>query len=180
VNPDAVRGLAQPDQRTCGPSSVVAAHMLVDPAYAATQRPETFATSVLALHRELTSLSSFGRAQLPWPRALGTPPWAVARAMTSFTGLPYRTRVVRLGGRSAAFDTVRSEVAEGHPVPLYVGSTWLPRHVVLAVAATAAGVEVYNPAHGTVAELTRAAFESGRLTTFGRWVTPWFVVPPGR
>lgn len=180
MNLDAVRGLAQPDQRSCGPSSLVAAHMLVDPAYAATQNPKAFATAVLALHRELTSPSAFGRAQLPWPRALGTPPWAVARAMTSFTGLPYRTRVVRLGGRSAEFDVLWAAVAEGHPVPLYVGSTWLPRHVVLAVAPTADGVDVYNPTHGTVAELTRAAFEAGRLTTFGSWVRPWFAVPPAR
>ena len=56
--------------------------MLLDPAYAATQNPHAFAGSVLALHRQLTGASAFGRAQLPWPRALGTPPWAVARAMT--------------------------------------------------------------------------------------------------
>ena len=51
MNLDAVHGLAQPDQRSCGPSSLVAAHMLVDPAYAATQNPHAFASSVLALHR---------------------------------------------------------------------------------------------------------------------------------
>ncbi|HRD62442.1 MAG TPA: hypothetical protein PL137_16165, partial [Nocardioides sp.] len=79
---DAIRGLTQPDQRTCGPSSLVAAHLLVDPAYAATQNPKTFAASVLALHRELTATSAFGQAQLPWPRGLGTPPWAAARAMS--------------------------------------------------------------------------------------------------
>ncbi|HRI96327.1 MAG TPA: hypothetical protein PLZ93_11970, partial [Nocardioides sp.] len=62
---DAIRGLTQPDQRTCGPSSLVAAHLLVDPAYAATQNPKTFAASVLALHRELTATSAFGQAQLP-------------------------------------------------------------------------------------------------------------------
>jgi hypothetical protein len=178
VNLDAVRGLSQPDQRTCGPTSLVAAHMLLDPAYAATQNPKVFATSVVALHRELTAPSASGRAQLPWPRALGTPPWAAARAMTSFTGLPYRTRVVRLGGRSDDFDAVASAVTDGHPVPLYVGSTWLPRHVVLAVGPTADGVDLYNPAHGRISELTRAAFQAGELTTTGRWDTPWFVITP--
>jgi len=152
--------------------------MLLDPAYAATQNPEVFATSVLALHRQLTGPSAFGRAQLPWPRALGTPPWAVARAMTSFTGRRHRTRTVRLGGRSATFAEVAAAVGEGHPVPIYVGSTWLPRHVVLAVAPTSDGVDVYNPSQGAIAELTRAAFEAGALTTFGRWTTPWFTVPP--
>ncbi len=174
MNLEPIRGLAQPDQRSCGPSSLVAAHILLDPTY----RPDTFSTEVLALHRRLTGPSFGGRAQLPWPRALGTPPWAVARAMTSFSDLPYRTRVVRLGGRSSAFDALHVAVTEGHPCPLYVGSTWVPRHVVLAVAPTDSGVQVYNPARGRVVELLRTAFEGGKLTTFGRWTKPWFAVLP--
>jgi hypothetical protein len=177
MSPDSLRGLSQPDQRSCGPSSLVAAHMLLDPAYAATQNPHAFATSVLALHRQLTAPSSFGHAQLPWPRALGTPPWAAARAMSSFAGVPYRTRVVRWGNRSKDFDALHAAVTAGHPCPLFVGD-WIPRHVVLAVTPTAQGVRVYNPAHGTLDELRRADFEAGKLTTFGRWVTPWFVVTP--
>ena len=46
MNLDAIRGLSQPDQRSCGPSSLVAAHILLDPAYAATQNPHAFAGSV--------------------------------------------------------------------------------------------------------------------------------------
>ena len=175
MNLDAIRGLAQPDQRSCGPSSLVAARMLLDPSYAATQNPHAFASSVLALHRQLTAASSFGRAQLPWPRALGTPPWAVARAMTSYAGVRYRTRVVRWGNRPDDFDAVHSAVTAGHPCPLYVGD-WIPRHVVLAVAPTDAGVEVYNPGSGKVEEMDRTAFEAGKLVTFRRWTRPWFAV----
>jgi hypothetical protein len=180
VNLDGLRGLKQADQRSCGPSSLVVAHMLLDQAYAATQNPHAFAGSVLALHRELTSPSFGGRAQLPWPRALGTPPWAVAHAMTAYAGIPYRSRVVRWGGRADDLDALRAAVDAGRPCPMYVGSRWLPRHVVLAVApgADAGSVQVYNPARGTVAELTREAFESGTLTTFGSWTYPWFVVLP--
>ena len=94
MNVDAIRGLSQPDQRSCGPSSLVAARILIDPAYAATQNPHAFAGSVLDLHRQLTGASAFGRAQLPWPRALGTPPWAVARAMSEFADVRYSTTVV--------------------------------------------------------------------------------------
>jgi hypothetical protein len=177
VNLDAIRGLTQPDQRSCGPSSLVAAHILLDPAFAATQNPHAFADSVLALHRRLTAPSAFGRAQLPWPRALGTPPWAVARAMSSYAGVPYRTRVVRWGGRRKDFEVLLAAVTAGHPCPLYVGDR-IPRHVVLAVALTAAGADVYNPGNGRVVEMTRAAFEAGQLTTFGRWARPWFVVAP--
>ena len=57
MNLDAVRGLSQPDQRSCGPSSLVAARMLVDPVYAATMNPHAFASEVLSLHRQVTSAS---------------------------------------------------------------------------------------------------------------------------
>ncbi len=177
MNLDAIRGLSQPDQRSCGPSSLVAARILIDPAYAATQNPHAFAGSVLALHRQLTGASAFGRAQLPWPRALGTPPWAAARAMSKFSGIPYRTHIVRWGGRRDDFDALHGAVTAGHPCPLYVGDR-IPRHVVLAVTASAGDVKVYNPAHGRLVELTRSEFEAGRLTTFGRWIRPWFLVLP--
>ena len=175
---DAVRGLSQPDQRSCGPSSLVAAHMLLDPAYAATVNPKAFAGTVLALHRELTAPRFGGRAQLPWPRALGTPPWAAAHAMTAFAGVPYRTRVVRWGGRTGAFDALHATVTAGRPCPMYLGDRWLPRHVVLAVAPAGAALQVYNPAHGTLAELGRAAFAAGDVSSVSSWTRPWFVVLP--
>lgn len=178
MNLDSIRGLVQPDQRSCGPSSLVAARMLLDPAYAATQNPHAFATSVLALHRQITAPSAFGRAQLPWPRPLGTPPWSVAHAMGEFSGVRYRTRIARVGGHSSLLPRVQAAVAGDRPVPLYVGSSWLPRHVVLAVAGSDNGVLVYNPARGTLDAMRSSDFEAGRLTTFGRWTTPWFVVLP--
>jgi hypothetical protein len=165
VNLDRVRGLAQPDQRSCGPSSLVAARMLVDPAYT----PTSFAADVLALHRRITGL---------WPRALGTPPWAVARSMAEVSGLPHRTHLVRWGDRSGDLAAVSDALADGHPCPLYVGDRWLPRHVVLVVGRTGDDLDVYNPAHGQVVTVTRAAFENGRLTTTGRWTRPWFSVRP--
>jgi hypothetical protein len=178
MNVDPIRGLVQPDQRSCGPSSLVAARMLVDPAYAATQHPQAFASSVLALHREVTAPAAFGRVQLPWPRVLGTPPWAVARAMSSFTGARYRTRVARFGDRAGLLGRVSSAVDAARPVPLYVGSRWLPRHVVLAVSTAEHGLLVYDPARGSVVDLTPDAFSAARLTSFVRWTKPWFVVLP--
>jgi hypothetical protein len=176
VKAEDLRGLVQPDQRSCGPSSLVAAHMLVNPDY----RPASFGTDVLAVHREVTASSAFGRTQMPWPRALGTPPWAAARAMATFTGVAYETRVVRFGERVADFAAIAAAVGAGRPCPLYVGDRWLPRHVVLAVATIAGGVRVYNPARGALVELPGRDFESGELTMFGRWVRPWFVVAPLR
>jgi hypothetical protein len=101
--------------------------------------------------------------------------------MTSFTGLSYGTRVVRFGDRAATYGSLLAGLGDGHPVPLYVGSAWLPRHVVLAIEVTPdAGVRVYDPARGTLVELDREPFEAGALTTLGAWTTPWFVVAPFR
>jgi hypothetical protein len=87
--------------------------------------------------------------------------------------------VVRWGDRSQDFDALHAAVTAGRPCPLYVGD-WIPRHVVLVVGPTPRGAQVYNPAHGTLGELDREAFEAGELTTFGRWVRPWFAVVPAR
>lgn len=174
MNLEDLRGLRQPDQRSCGPSALVAAHMLLDETY----RPESFASEVLAVHRRLTSTRPFGRLQLPWPRALGTPPWAAAAAMTSFTGVRHRTRLVRLGDRARELARIVEEVQAGRPVPVYVGSRWLPRHVVLAVGAEGERLRVFDPARGVLTEVEREAFVEGRVTTLRRWTTPWFAVVP--
>jgi hypothetical protein len=147
--------------------------MLLDPAYAATMNPHAFASEVLTLHRQVTSVSG---SRLPWPRALGTPPWAVAGAMTKFAGFPYSSTLVPFHDRVALFTRLQQAVAT-RPAPFYVGDR-IPRHVVLAVSATDDGVLVYNPAHGTIDEMLGSDFAAGKLTTFGRWVKPWFVVLP--
>ena len=166
--------MKQPDQRSCGPSSLVAARMVVDPSYS----PTSFSDEVLALHRRITRPAAFGRAQLPWPRALGTPPWAAAAAMTEITAVAYRTHVVRWGGRRD--DLVRLDAAgtEAHPCPLYVGDRWLPRHVLLVVSTASTGLEIYNPGRGTVTTVDRDAFEAGDLGDVTRWRRPWFLVSP--
>ena len=108
---------------------------------------------MVATHRRLTGLRDrHGRLQLPWPRALGTPPWAVAR---------------ELGGRVRRFR--RDEVARGTPppVPVFLGSRWLPRHVVLALEATDDGLRVYDPARGAVV-----------LIATSRWKKAWWAVLP--
>ena len=97
--------------------------------------------------------------------------------MSKFSGIPYRNHIVRWGNRKDDFDALHAAVTAGHPCPLYVGDR-IPRHVVLAVTASAGDVQVYNPAHGRLVELTRSEFEAGRLTTFGRWIRPWFLVLP--
>jgi hypothetical protein len=168
--------LRQPDQQSCGPSCLVVARMVLEPAYAEEVRPR-FDAEVLATHRRAIGVrDAAGAAQVPWPRALGTPPWAVAREMSRITGARHAWRLARWG-REAAYDRVVTGVRAGHPVPVYVGSRLLPRHVVLALEADADAVEVYDPARGTPRTVARDAFERGEMS-IGSWDQPWFVVGP--
>jgi hypothetical protein len=200
TGPDAVFGepLGQPDQRSCGAAVLVVARMLLDRDYAellASGRhpvtgsalpgplPDRFGHEVLAMHARVTGpVDATGHLQVPWPRALGTPPWAVARELSALSGLDVPAR--RYGWHLArlrpgtAFDRAAAGVDAGRPVGLYVGSTWLPRHVVLAVArASPDSLWIYDPGRGARVEVTRAAVESGALT-FGRWDRLWFDVSP--
>ncbi len=136
---------------------MVMAEARADPAYAARVCADqaTFAAAVLDRHRDLTRWP-------PWPRMIGTPPWAVARALTAITGVRHRTRLVRWR-RSAP-------LAGG---ALYVGSRWLPRHVVLMVDDD----RCYEPSSGGVRPVPRDAFTTGSLSLAG-WRVPWFVITP--
>ena len=129
----------QPDSRTCGPSVLVVAEDLSGP------WPD-FEERVLAMHRRVNRF---------WPRALGTTPWAVAR---------------ELDGRVRRFrrDEVIAALAHG-PVPVYLGTRWLPRHVVLALEMQNDGLRVYDPARGAVV-----------LIGSSRWKVPWWSVVPTR
>jgi hypothetical protein len=167
-------GLKQPDQRSCGPASLVAARMLLEPAYAATVTPDSFDDEVLALHRQVTGpIDARGALQLPWPRALGTPPWAVAHQLSAIDA--ERSYTARLVIRRAhAFDRLaRAEAAS----VLYVGSRWLPRHVVLVVEGSDTSLRIYEPSKGLLVTVTREAFLDARLDLAG-WPKPWFTVTP--
>ncbi len=173
-------GLRQPDRRSCGASVLVAARMLADPAYASSLAPEpaaAFARETLDLHRRVTrARDAAGRLQPPWPRAIGTPPWAVARHLAALTEVAYTTRLVRLG-MGAEPDRVRRALARRHPVALYVGDRWLPRHVVLVVGGDEQHWQVYEPASGQVLDVPLARVRAGAAALAG-WDRPWFVVAP--
>jgi hypothetical protein len=171
-------GLVQPDRRSCGAAVVVATHLLTTPPEAPADVAKAwFRTEVLAVHRQLTSVvDAGGRWQLPWLRALGTPPWAVARYLSGVTGDRYRT--VLLCDRRSAFDRVLRAARDGRPVPVYVGNRWLPRHVVLVTGVGPEGtLRCYDPARGVVATVTRREFGTAELGLSG-WDRPWFVVLP--
>lgn len=170
--------LVQPDQRSCGAAVVVVARMLHDDAYATyVGTPARFAQEALAVHHRITgSTDATGRAQLPWPRALGTPPWAVAHELTAITGTSYGARVVlpTTTAREGCLDSIEAAARAGHPVVLYLGNRWLPRHVVLVLDPDLA---TYDPARGRRVHFSRDQFVDGELRVAG-WSHPWFAVLP--
>jgi hypothetical protein len=180
-------GLVQPDRRTCGSASLVAARMLNDPDYARSFLDAgsgslvRFRTEVMALHRRTNGLlDSRGRLQLPWPRALGTAPWSLVRQLSTTAGVhgtTYGARLVLPHQRARAFAAVRAAVGAGHATPLYVGNRWGPRHVVLAVASAGDGVRIYDPASGRRYPISRRDYLEGTLDVAG-WQVPWIVVLP--
>ena len=127
------------------------------------------------MHRRLTSLAdTVGGWQAPWPRPLGTPPWAVARELRLLTGVPYAVRVVRLDRRvwpclAAAGPT--------RPAAVFVGDRWLPRHVVLVTGVDDSGATTYEPASGLTGPVARERWERDDLALAG-WDRPWLVVSP--
>ncbi len=156
----------QPDDRSCGAACLVVARALADPAYAAwvDADPRRWRTEVLATHRTVTGLRDHGRWAAPWPRLLGTPPWALARRLALTDGRPRRTRW------RPDLAEVRRVVAGGTPVALFVGSRTLPRHVLLAVGPDGDDVRVYDPARGTTLPLA-AALAAG-------WPRVWCAISP--
>lgn len=191
--------LAQPDQRSCGAAVLVVAEALANEHYARrliVGGQRGFAEEVLAMHRRATgSVDAAGRAQVPWPRVVGTPPWAVARQLTVRTGVPHAVRPVWPWRRRRRWRELGDALRAGRPVPVYVGSRTLPRHLLLAVAPQPGQtpvprgddqVTVYDPASGRQRRLPAEEFLSGRIAT--GWPRPWFTVlprdrpprPPGR
>ncbi|WP_067435295.1 hypothetical protein [Nocardioides jensenii] len=171
--------LRQPNQQTCGAAVLVVARMINDARYRErVDSVQAFRDETLAMHRRTTSsVDVLGRLQLPWPRALGTPPWAVANQMTGSSGVPgtvYRPAPVLPWRRTTALAEIRAATGNGHVVPLFVGNRWLPRHVVLVLDSD---LTVYEPSGGRRRTVDAEAFHSGDLDLAG-WSHPWFVVLP--
>ena len=136
------------------------------------------------VHRRTNALRGpTGRLQLPWPRRLGTPPWAAARELErTIPGSDYRTVPVRRLDPDA-LHRMTAQLAEhvrpDRPGLLYVGSVWLPRHVTLVVGDpdSAGGLLVHDPADGSVGALDIDRL-ARRVRYLGGWNHPWLLVGP--
>ena len=145
-----------------------------------------FAAVQRVLKRRSTATALFG---LPWPAALGTPPWGAAR-VARFPGVAFHhqpvddTDRVHLG---RVLDAVELALAAGVPVPLYSGgdssggwATATPRHVVLAVGRGPGGLRVFEPGHGRLHTVSRRALATGGTPQPGLGGWPhlaWLLLP---
>ncbi len=134
-----------------------------------------------SLHASTNALRVRSGARMPWPASLGTPPWGLRAALDEL-GVGRRFTVLRVDGRSpsqveAALDRVAAALAQGVPVPLYVGNATLPRHVVLATEAGPGWVQVYDPASGQPRRLRRDAVVRASAGVSG-WDQLWAAVVP--
>ena len=191
----------QQTSTTCGSASLTVARMLVNPDFAAwirdgtprdardagnlraTTARERFASyEQVVAHRTNGLAGAGGELQLPWPRALGTPPWGARRELelgAAAAGTCYEVTWLRHRGRAGleqAYAALQARVGDGRPALLYIGNALLPRHVVLVMPPTGdQHLDVYEPSVGRVVDLPRQAFVERRLRTAG-WDVAWAVV----
>lgn len=159
--------LRQRDGVTCGPSVAIVGAALLDAGYgAALTDPDWFAGEQGRMHRRLNRL---------WPRALGTTPWAVRRALSAHSPVRYRWRLSRCRGDGLL--DVREAVLLGYPVAMLVGGR-LPRHWVLLVGiAGTRGFRCYEPGSGEIRTVGTGDVRLGRLTGVGFPRAYAFVLP---
>ncbi len=194
----------QQSPTTCGSASLTVARMLADPWFARwitlglarevdtdagpSSAVEETASERFARYEQVVVgrtnalFGGAGRLQLPWPRALGTPPWGARHELELGIGAPgerFAVRPLRAGSPRSLereFANLCSRVAPGRPGLLYVGNRWLPRHVVLVLPATGASeLDVYEPSAGRVVALRREPFVT-RSLALGGWDVPWAAV----
>lgn len=162
--------LRQRDGVTCGPSVAVTAGALIDTDYGAALRGGDverarawFAAEQGRVHRGVNRV---------WPRALGTTPAGMARALSAY-GITYRWRPA---GRALS-DTCEA-LAAGRPVAMLIGAI-VPRHWVLLTETAGSSVRCYDPASGHRVWIPVVDIQCSRLTDLA-FPRPFvFVLPVG-
>lgn len=153
----------QVDGYTCGIAALAtfsARRDQADADNADTRRPlGVFAQYLSAPQKQITRVQDdlhrlAARTGLPWPRFLGTAPWALARLAHRVTGRPHHLAI--WGAQTAAH--VAKLNANGHDVFVYVGHRGVPRHVVLMLATgTLTTAHIFEPSSGKVYATERQA-----------------------
>ncbi len=147
--------LPQRDGVTCGPSVAVMAGALLDARYGAPLNSaaarQWFDSEQGRVHRMVNTV---------WPRALGTTPVGMARALSAH-GTAYRWR---LAGRGLA--DVCSAVGASQPVAMLIG-TVIPRHWVLLTELRGAIFRCYEPSSGRLVPVGADDIRAGSVRGLG-------------
>lgn len=150
--------LRQRDGVTCGPSVAVMAAAMLDADYGAPLQAERaqqwFDAEQGRVHRAVNVL---------WPRALGTTPAGVARALNAHSAVPYRWRAAR--PRDCLAD-VCAALGQGRPVAMLIGSV-IPRHWVLLTGISGSTLGCYEPSSGRLVDVEVGDVRSGELKGLG-------------
>ncbi len=162
--------LRQRDGVTCGPSVAVMARAMLDADYGkaldAEQAQQWFAAEQGRVHWAVNVV---------WPRALGTTPAGVARAVNTHSAVAYRWRAVR--PRDGLTD-VCAAVRAGRPVAMLIGSV-IPRHWVLLTESRGSTFRCYEPSSGRLVDVESDDIRLGRLQGLG-FPRPFAFVLPAR
>ena len=161
----------QRDGVTCGPSVAVMAGALLDDKYAEPLRaahPQLwFDAEQVRVHRSVNTV---------WPRALGTTPAGMARAMTEHSaarGVRYRWRTA---GPRDVLPAVCDAVAAGWPVAMLIGAA-VPRHWVLLTEIDGTAMRCYEPSTGALVRVPVEDIRARRLSGLG-FARPFaFILP---
>ena len=160
------RLLAQVDGVSCGPSVLVATAALTGSGWPGAVAGR-FGRAQRLAHRQ---------ANRWWPRALGTTPFGMRRWLHRHAPAAGRFRIRPWS--SATSRAVAAAAAAGHPVPLLVGSVWLPRHWVLVIRAGERGWEVYEPSSGEVRLLAPGTLVTRSATPVLGWPRAYCALVP--
>ena len=161
--------LRQRDGVTCGPSVAVMAGALIDADYGAPLRAgqarQWFDAEQGRVHRSVNRV---------WPRALGTTPAGMARALSAH-GTRYRWRTAR---RADPLDDVIAALDAGRPVAMLIGAA-IPRHWVLLTEHRDARLRCYEPSSGRLMQIDAGDIRAARLGGLG-FPRPFAFVLPAR
>ncbi len=171
---------------TCGAASLVVAQRLLEqmPLPAADDPVETedFQGAEFARFGRTNNPWEARALRMPWPMALGTPPWGALAELrqivrTERAGRPrYGLEMVRRDG-AAGLGAALQSVEVDQPALLYVGTRWMPRHVCVLAEDAQGRLALYDPAAGSVVEADLDALAAGEQAVAG-WRQPWVVIAP--
>lgn len=161
--------LRQRDGVTCGPSVAVMAGALLDADYRVPLdgplAQEWFDAEQGRVHRMVNTV---------WPRALGTTPAGMARALSAH-GHRYRWRAAKPRDRLA---DVGAALGQGRPVAMLIGAA-IPRHWVLLTELAGSTLRCYEPGAGRLVSVPLDDVRAASLRGLG-FPRPFAFVLPAR